>query len=288
MSTNATESPDSAARYDLSVPSNSSENNSQKIQSLAAELYSDINKSDITKSDSTRSDSNKKAIQAVRDLAAMKLEEADSVLVDSLQACVDSLQTPSNQSASQQIEQHLAVYGCAYQQLYASASKTAKAFIKKTPNGIAKTASQRDINYSELQELLIQKDYQAADKLTTELMCAIAGESAIKRKWVYFTEVSQFPNADMLTINRLWRAYSEDKFGWSQQRHLWIRLGRQWERLWPQLKWQQPDGNWTRYPTEFIWELDSAPVGHLPLSNQLRGVRVMDALLEHPAWFDGD
>jgi hypothetical protein len=28
----------------------------------------------------------------------------------------------------------------------------------------------------------------------------------------------------------------------------------------------------------------TAPVGHLPLSNQLRGVRVMEALLCHPAW----
>ena len=39
---------------------------------------------------------------------------------------------------------------------------------------------------------------------------------------------------------------------------------------------------WTRYPGSFTWSLE-APEGHLPLVNQLRGVRLMDALLSHPA-----
>ncbi|PLZ94121.1 hypothetical protein CI594_16205, partial [Fischerella thermalis CCMEE 5196] len=41
--------------------------------------------------------------------------------------------------------------------------------------------------------------------------------------------------------------------------------------------------NWTRYPQEFTWDL-SAPKGHLPLSNQLRGVRVIASIFAHPAW----
>ncbi|MGB0562323.1 MAG: GUN4 domain-containing protein, partial [Spirulinaceae cyanobacterium] len=31
------------------------------------------------------------------------------------------------------------------------------------------------------------------------------------------------------------------------------------------------------------WDL-TAPKGHLPLSNQLRGVRTFEAILNHPAW----
>ena len=42
------------------------------------------------------------------------------------------------------------------------------------------------------------------------------------------------------------------------------------------------NGTWTRYPSAFTWSL-AAPEGHLPLVNQLRGVRLMDALLQHPA-----
>lgn len=283
MSSNVTESPD-AARYELGDPSsdlqnNLSADNLKTIQQLAAEL---------------RSNNLKKGIQAVRSLSAIKAEEADRVLIDSLYNCeqIDPLQGEEAQgeenkqkkAASRLSAEQKAIFGCTYQYLYTSASTPAKAFIEQAPNGIVKTVSERDVTYDELQELLIQKNYQAADKLTTELMCAIAGEDAIKRKWVYFTEVSQFPNADILTIDTLWRTYSEDKFGWSQQRNLWLRLGKNWERLWPQIKWQTSDGAWTRYPTEFVWELDSAPVGHLPLFNQLRGVRVMNALLEHPVW----
>lgn len=86
----------------------------------------------------------------------------------------------------------------------------------------------------------------------------------------------------MLTIDTLWQTYSEGKFGYQIQRQLWLSLGKDYTQLWTKLKWKS--GNkWTKYPQEFIWDL-SAPIGHLPLSNQLRGVRVMDALLSHPAW----
>lgn len=268
MQSNAIESPESTARSNPSSLNNSPENtlletDPKKIESLAAEL---------------RSDSFKKSIQALHDLAEIGTEEADNALIDSLQQYgkVD----PANSLSDRQI----AVYGGAYQFLYKATSAAAKSFIEQMPNGIVKESSNRDVDYSELQQLLVVQNYQAADKLTTELMSEIAGETAIKRKWVYFTEVSQFPDADVLTIDALWRAYSEDKFGWSQQRNLWLRLGEDWGRLWPQIGWKSSEGAWTRYPTEFIWDLDSAPVGHLPLFNQLRGVRVMNALLTHPVW----
>ena len=51
-------------------------------------------------------------------------------------------------------------------------------------------------------------------------------------------------------------------------------------QLWPRIGWKT-DGVWTRYPGAFTWSLD-APEGHMPLINQLRGVRLMDALLSHP------
>ena len=56
--------------------------------------------------------------------------------------------------------------------------------------------------------------------------------------------------------------------------------GDRWDLLWPKLGWKL-SGTWTRYPGSFTWSL-AAPEGHLPLVNQLRGVRLMDALLSHP------
>lgn len=150
------------------------------------------------------------------------------------------------------------------------------------PQGLVPLQSANGIDYSDLQSLLVEQQFEAADRLTLQKLCELAGPTACQRKWLYFTEVNTFPVVDLQTIDTLWRVYSEGKFGFSVQRELWLSLNRNWEKLWPKIEWKS--GNiWTRYPNEFTWDM-SAPRGHLPLSNQLRGVRVMEALLSHSAW----
>jgi hypothetical protein len=142
--------------------------------------------------------------------------------------------------------------------------------------------SEAGIDYTPLQQLLVEQNFQAADQLTLQKMCELAGSAAVQRKWIYFTEVEQFPITDLLTINHLWLTYSEGKFGFSTQREIWLSVGKNWEKFWSKIGWK--NGNtWTRYPQEFTWDLN-APKGHLPLSNQLRGVRVIASLFAHPAW----
>lgn len=150
------------------------------------------------------------------------------------------------------------------------------------PDGIVPLESERAIDYQPLQMLLIQQDYEAADRLSMQKLCEVAGPGAMQRKWLYFSEVDRLPNVDLKTLDTLWLTYSEGKFGFSVQRELWLALGRNFTKLWDKIAWKQ--GNvWTRYPSEFIWDL-TAPVGHLPLSNQLRGVRTFEAILNHPVW----
>ncbi len=153
------------------------------------------------------------------------------------------------------------------------------------PQGRLEMLSEQGVDYGPLQELLVQQDFEEADRLTLAKLCELAGPTAVKRKWVYFTEVEQFPVVDLHTIDRLWLLYSEGKFGFSVQRRLWLSLGQNWDKFWPRIAWKD-DNIWTRYPGGFIWDL-SAPDGHLPLSNQLRGVRMMSSLLTHPAWNEG-
>ncbi|MEM1241430.1 MAG: GUN4 N-terminal ARM-like repeat domain-containing protein [Cyanobacteria bacterium P01_H01_bin.26] len=173
--------------------------------------------------------------------------------------------------------------GRAYQLLCTSESITVQTFLAETlPQGVVDLNSAQSVTYQPLQALLIDQKFEEADRLTLQKLCELAGPAAVQRKWVYFTEVDSFPAADLLTIDQLWRVYSEDRFGFSKQRELWLGLNQDWDRLWEKLAWKS--GNiWTRYPGEFVWDL-SAPVGHLPLSNQLRGVRMMEFLLSHPAW----
>lgn len=173
--------------------------------------------------------------------------------------------------------------GKVYQLLRTANSEPVKAFLQTHfPQGVVPLLSEVGIDYQSLQELLVNQDFEAADRLTMQTMCELAGEAASQRKWLYFTEIDSFPVADLQTINNLWVVYSEGKFGFSVQRELWLGLGKNWDQLWVKIGWK--DGNnWTRYPNGFTWDL-TAPKGHLPLSNQLRGVRVIAALFAHPAW----
>ena len=150
------------------------------------------------------------------------------------------------------------------------------------PNGIFPLESAAQINYQPLQTALAAQDFETSDNLTREMLCELAGDGAVQRQWLYFTEVEKFPSLDLHTINSLWWLHSNGNFGFSVQRQLWKAVGKDFPKLWPKIGWKT--GNtWTRWPSGFTWNL-SAPVGHLPLLNQLRGVRVAESLYNHPVW----
>jgi GUN4-like/ARM-like repeat domain, GUN4-N terminal len=173
--------------------------------------------------------------------------------------------------------------GKVYQLLYNSDSLKAIEFLQTNfPKGLVPLKSESGIDYSELQTLLVKQDFEAADRLTVQKMCEVAGPTALQRKWLYFTDIENFPVTDLKTINNLWLIYSEGKFGFSVQKDIWLGCGKNWDNLWTKIGWKSGN-NWTRYPGSFTWSLE-APKGHLPLSNQLRGVRVISSLFSHPAW----
>jgi hypothetical protein len=214
------------------------------------------------------SESEKKQLQLIPRLASMG-ESGLVVLMAFLR---------SRQSVSADL-----VMGKVYQVIYqADSSKTQEFLTIHFPNGVIPLKSERSIDYRPLQQLLVQQDFKAADSLTRHKLCELAGEAAIKRKWLYFTEVEQFPSTDLHTLNSLWWIHSEGRFGFSVQRQLWLSLGKDFSKLWSKIGWKIGN-NWTQYPNEFTWDL-SAPPGHLPLLNQLRGVRVAASLFSHPVW----
>ncbi len=149
-------------------------------------------------------------------------------------------------------------------------------------NGVVTLKSEKAIDYQSIQILLAKQDFEEADRLTNKKLCEAASADALARGWLYFTEAKLIPISDLQTINQLWLVYSEGKFGFSVQRKIWLSLGKGWEKFWLKIGWKK-DGSFTRYPNEFIWSLD-APRGHLPLSNQLRGNKAMQAIFTHPAW----
>jgi hypothetical protein len=124
--------------------------------------------------------------------------------------------------------------------------------------------SERGIDYKQLQQMLSAQDFQAADRMTLQKLCELSGPQAVQRKWLYFTEVENFPKLDMQTINTLWLVHSEGKFGFSIQREIWLS-SQNWEKFWPKIGWKTGN-NWTRYPDEFTWNL-TAPKATYPLKS---------------------
>ena len=137
------------------------------------------------------------------------------------------------------------------------------------------------LNYGPLQQELLHQNFEEADRITSQSLRELAGDAAVKRGYVYFTEVPPMSGVDLVSLDRLWTVYSQGRFGFTAQSQLLSALDGRYERLWPRIGWKC-DGVWTRYPGAFTWSIE-APEGHMPLINQLRGVRLMDSLLNHPA-----
>ena len=128
---------------------------------------------------------------------------------------------------------------------------------------------------------LLEQKFEDADRLTSSYLRKLAGKLAENRGYVFYSEVNNMSGTDLQTIDRLWSVYSNGRFGFSIQAKILKSVGKRYELLWPKIGWKS-DGYWTRYPGSFSWSLD-APEGHMPLINQLRGVRLMDSILRHPA-----
>ena len=141
--------------------------------------------------------------------------------------------------------------------------------------------SEIDLKYDDLQLNLLKQNFEEADRLTSAYLRKLAGKVAENRGYVFYSEVKDMPGDDLVTIDRLWNIYSQGKFGFSNQAKLLKSVGKRYDLLWPKIGWKK-DGIWTRYPSSFCWSL-KAPDGHMPLVNQLRGVRLMDSILRHPS-----
>eukprot|EP00850_Spirogloea_muscicola_P002720 SM000010S04358 [mRNA] locus=s10:1187775:1188878:- [translate_table: standard] len=151
--------------------------------------------------------------------------------------------------------------------------------------------SEAGVSYAELAGHLAAGRWEAADAETRRLLCELAGDGAARRQWVYFSEVPVVPAADLLTLDQLWRAASGGRFGYSVQRRLWRGPSRRrWRDFFAAVGWTHgPNDTYKKFPAEFTWDV-AALVGHLPLTNALRGTRLLEGIFEHPAFaaFDAD
>lgn len=141
---------------------------------------------------------------------------------------------------------------------------------------------------------LASKDYRQADEDTRRLLIALAGEAAVKRGYVFFSEVQFISESDLRAIDSLWREHSDGKFGYSVQKRIWEeKANKDFSKFFIKVGWMKKldteveQYNYRAFPSEFMWELtDESPEGHLPLTNALRGTQLLNCILSHPAFKD--
>lgn len=140
------------------------------------------------------------------------------------------------------------------------------------------------VDYTKLRDLLAEGKWREAEDETRAKLIEAAGEAAKERNWVYWSEAKAIAVEDMETLDALWAAASNGKFGYRAQRQMWIQNRKQWTRFFRAIDWVQGENDvYRKWPQEFKYEA-TAPKGHLPLTNALRGTRLFEAILEHPAF----
>jgi hypothetical protein len=130
----------------------------------------------------------------------------------------------------------------------------------------AATAATDRVNYTQLRTLLAAKRWQDADIETRSLVLQIAGlpESSDLVEAV----LREFPHAPLYAIDRLWREFSSDRFGFSIQHAIWQQVGGSradanydtWLHFGQSVGWRK--GYWLTH-AQLTYDL-SAPSGHLP------------------------
>ncbi|BAY34948.1 WD40 domain-containing protein (plasmid) [Nostoc carneum NIES-2107] len=133
------------------------------------------------------------------------------------------------------------------------------------------------IDYSNLQLLLSEKNWQQADRETTKIIFTIASQQITNLNFelpmmnqilLSSNSITNFPCEDLRIIDKLWLNYSNLRFGFSIQTCIWQRASQTAEDV--NLKCKDftehvawiVNGKWLK-DEQIIYGLD-APLGHLP------------------------
>jgi hypothetical protein len=94
-------------------------------------------------------------------------------------------------------------------------------------------SSERGIDYSQLQALLVLEKWLEADQETRRLML-----KAVNREWARSLDVKSveaFPLTDLRTIDQLWVKYSQGRFGFSVQKRIWQEVKGNPRKYWKRI-----------------------------------------------------
>jgi hypothetical protein len=123
-------------------------------------------------------------------------------------------------------------------------------------------------NFTRLDQLLSQEKWRAADGETGELMCKIMARE--KENWLREEDCQNFPREELKIIDHLWIKYSNEKFGFSIQKKIWIACGGTpglynydvYVKFADTVGWRK-EGNWLSY-IDLTFDRNVPYSGHIP------------------------
>ena len=121
-------------------------------------------------------------------------------------------------------------------------------------------------DFRKLDQLLSEEKWKEADRETRQLMLKCAN----KEVWLDFDCCRNFPQEELRIIDQLWLKYSQNRFGFSVQKQIWVNNGSKlndsyscdnYYKLADKVGWRKGK-NWLNYP-ELTFNAN-ALYGHLP------------------------
>ncbi|MBP0017346.1 MAG: GUN4 domain-containing protein [Cyanobacteria bacterium SBLK] len=122
--------------------------------------------------------------------------------------------------------------------------------------------------YQPLEEYLKNGEWEKSDLETDHVMLQIAGKG--ERGWLDEEDIKSFPCEDLRIINQLWLDHSNNYFGFSVQKNIWLSVGGQlgeydyevYKKFGKQVQWYK-NGEWIGR-TNLQFSGAEFPRGHLP------------------------
>ncbi len=147
--------------------------------------------------------------------------------------------------------------------------QTMKKWLGLLEKSTINVVSEVDLDYRKLEYLLKQNNWQEADQETRKVMLEAGKQNEIENiELLLVRDIENFPCLDLLTIDRLWKFYSQGHFGFSIQKEIYQGMGGSykynqgmWNAFGDKVGWRI-HGNWLSQG-QFFYSQDACK-GHLP------------------------
>ncbi|MDB9343956.1 GUN4 domain-containing protein [Nodularia spumigena CS-586/05] len=133
-------------------------------------------------------------------------------------------------------------------------------------------SSDKGVDYKRLRDLLKAEQWQEADQETLKVMLKAAKRE--EEGWLDINSIEQFPCTDLRTIDQLWVKYSQGQYGFSVQKKIWQKAGKNWNAFCREVGWERSAkwlfGGWVDMKSIKYKCTENTPTGHLPCRAALR------------------